>query len=76
MGAAPIMGAARGLVQRQPQTPRLLRGEHRRGSGWRHEDDPLVLDQHRQRAVPTERIVAANGPSRFSHRYGIGSGNR
>jgi hypothetical protein len=69
------MGAHGGLIEGQAQPPGLLRGQHRGGSGRGDQDDSFVFDQDHQRAVPAERIVAADGPARFSHRSDIGSGN-
>jgi hypothetical protein len=68
-----VFGADGGLVESQPEPPGLLRGQHRGGSWRGNEDDSFVFDQHHQRPVPTERIVAANGPAGFSHAYDIGS---
>ena len=73
--AVVVVGADGGLVESQPQPPRLLRGQHRGSSRRGNEDDPLVFDQHHQRPVPTERIDTTYGPAGFSHVSDIGRGN-
>ena len=67
-----VVGADGGLVESEPETSGLLRGQHRGGTRRGDQDDSLVFDQHHQRPVPAERIDATYGPTGFSHRYDIG----
>jgi len=67
-----VVDADGGLVECEPEAPGLLRGQDRGGTRRGDEGDSFVLDQHRQRPVPTEGIDATNGPARFSHGYDIG----